>query len=79
AAVATVAVAVRPGARGGGACSPRASVAGYSDALDKTEYQGTPVAGLSALARDVDGRIAALSDRSVLFSLDVHTTGGTRT
>ncbi|GAB2822426.1 esterase-like activity of phytase family protein [Streptomyces daliensis] len=67
------------GGDGGGACSPRASVAGYSDALDKTEYQGTPVAGLSALARDVDGRIAALSDRSVLFSLDVHTTGGTRT
>ncbi|MGW7516004.1 esterase-like activity of phytase family protein [Streptomyces sp. NPDC054796] len=64
------------GGDGGGACSPRASVAGYSDALDKTEYQGTPVAGLSALARDVDGRIAALSDRSVLFSLDVRTTGG---
>ncbi|NGO67365.1 esterase-like activity of phytase family protein [Streptomyces boncukensis] len=59
------------------ACSPHVSVRGYSDALDKTTYGGVPVAGLSALAQDTDGRIAALSDRSALFSLDIRRHGGT--
>lgn len=35
--------------RHGGACSPDAAFLGFSDALDKTTYDGRPVAGLSAL------------------------------
>ncbi|MFG3258134.1 esterase-like activity of phytase family protein [Streptomyces sp. NPDC048172] len=58
------------------ACSPSVALGGYSDALDKTTHDGLPVAGLSALAPDTHGRIAALSDRSALFSLDVRTHGG---
>ncbi|GAA2089954.1 esterase-like activity of phytase family protein [Streptomyces albiaxialis] len=59
------------------ACSPSVALGGYSDALDKTAHDGLPVAGLSALAPDAHGRIAALSDRSALFSLAVRTHGGT--
>jgi hypothetical protein len=33
-----------------GACSPDVSLLGFSDALDKTIFQGTSVGGLSALA-----------------------------
>ncbi|TCC21835.1 esterase-like activity of phytase family protein [Kribbella speibonae] len=33
----------------GGACSRHATLLGFSDALDKTTYDGQPVAGLSAL------------------------------
>ncbi|MFI7064680.1 esterase-like activity of phytase family protein [Kribbella sp. NPDC050124] len=33
----------------GGACSPDARFLGFSDALDKTTFEGQPVAGLSAL------------------------------
>ncbi|GAA0601264.1 esterase-like activity of phytase family protein [Kribbella sandramycini] len=33
----------------GGACSPHARFLGFSDALNKTTYDGQPVAGLSAL------------------------------
>ncbi|MDJ1133343.1 esterase-like activity of phytase family protein [Streptomyces iconiensis] len=60
-----------PVVRHGHACSPSVALRGYSDALDKTEYQGHPVTGISALAQDTEGHAAALSDRSVLFSLDV--------
>ncbi|MHA5048771.1 esterase-like activity of phytase family protein [Streptomyces sp. SD15] len=54
----------------GNACSPSVSIQSYSDALDKTTYEGTFVGNLSALAVDRDGSIAALSDRSSLFTLD---------
>ncbi|MGY1582923.1 esterase-like activity of phytase family protein [Streptomyces sp. MN13] len=55
------------------ACSPSVSVEGFSDALDKTTYDGTFVGNFSALATDRDGSLAALSDRSALFSLDRRT------
>ncbi len=59
-------------ARGTGhACSPLAGIDGFSDALDQTTFQGADVGNLSGLAVDRGGRIAALSDRSVLFGLDV--------
>jgi hypothetical protein len=51
-------------------CSPSTSLTGFSDALDKTTYNDTFVGNLSALAVDRDGAIAALSDRSSLFTLD---------
>ncbi|WP_328771413.1 esterase-like activity of phytase family protein [Streptomyces sp. NBC_00286] len=52
------------------ACSPSVSIDGFSDALDKTTYEGTFVGNFSALAVDRDGKLAALSDRSSLFTLD---------
>jgi hypothetical protein len=55
------------------ACSSSVSLAGFSDALDKTTYDGTYVGNLSALAVDRDGSLAALSDRSSLFRLDART------
>ncbi|MDT0458483.1 esterase-like activity of phytase family protein [Streptomyces sp. DSM 41527] len=54
------------------ACSPSASLHGFSDALDKTTLDGVYVGNLSSLAVDANGRLAALSDRSQLFSLDRH-------
>ncbi|MFJ8936251.1 esterase-like activity of phytase family protein [Streptomyces sp. NPDC102365] len=54
----------------GHACSPAVSIERFSDALDKTTYEGTFVGNFSALAVDRDGAIAALSDRSSLFTLD---------
>ncbi|MGW0913358.1 esterase-like activity of phytase family protein [Streptomyces sp. NPDC002784] len=54
-------------------CSPYVSVDRFSDALDKTTYQGTHVGNFSALAVDRDGSLAAVSDRSALFSLDART------
>lgn len=51
------------------ACSPYLSVAGYSDALDKTTVDGRLVGGISGLALDRDGTVAGVSDRSVLFTL----------
>ncbi|MCX5596626.1 esterase-like activity of phytase family protein [Streptomyces phaeochromogenes] len=54
----------------GKACSPSVSIESFSDALDKTTYEGTFVGNFSALAVDSDGRIAAVSDRSALFTLD---------
>ncbi|KPH99604.1 hypothetical protein OK074_0733 [Actinobacteria bacterium OK074] len=66
-AAATPATANSPAAH---ACSPSVSLTGFSDALDKTTYDGAYVGNLSALAVDRDGSIAALSDRSQLFSLD---------
>ncbi|MFJ6387477.1 esterase-like activity of phytase family protein [Streptomyces sp. NPDC091972] len=55
------------------ACSPSVSLDGYSDALDKTTFDGTFVGNFSALAVDRDGSLAALSDRSALFDLDART------
>jgi hypothetical protein len=52
------------------ACSPSVRIEGFSDALDKTTYEGTFVGNFSALAVDRDGSLAAVSDRSALFSLD---------
>ncbi|PSM43841.1 hypothetical protein C6Y14_09550 [Streptomyces dioscori] len=57
----------------GHACSPAVSIERFSDALDKTTYEGTFVGNFSALAVDRDGAIAALSDRSSLFTLDPKT------
>ncbi|MFI9251556.1 esterase-like activity of phytase family protein [Streptomyces sp. NPDC053069] len=54
----------------GHACSPAVSLGRFSDVLDKTTYDGTFVGNFSALAVDRDGSIAALEDRSSLFSLD---------
>ncbi|MCX4823253.1 esterase-like activity of phytase family protein [Streptomyces sp. NBC_01142] len=72
-AVVTCLTAVGPAAAGPRACSSRVAVDGYSDVLDKTEFQGTFVGNLSALAVDRHGRVAALSDRSALFTLDAQT------
>ncbi|MFJ5263707.1 esterase-like activity of phytase family protein [Streptomyces sp. NPDC088387] len=55
------------------ACSPAVSIQGFSDALDKTTYDDTYVGNFSALAVDRRGTLAALSDRSSLFSLDGRT------
>ncbi|MFE2527876.1 esterase-like activity of phytase family protein [Streptomyces sp. NPDC059382] len=66
------AVAATPEAsRDTAACSPRMSVAGYSDALDKTTVDGRSVGGLSGLSVDKDGTIAAISDKSALHTLKV--------
>ena len=56
-----------------GACSPAVHIEGYSDALNKTGYRGVFVGNLSGLAAYPDGNIAALSDRSELFTLDGRT------
>ncbi|MGW0764111.1 esterase-like activity of phytase family protein [Streptomyces sp. NPDC002676] len=52
------------------ACSSTVSLDRFSDALDKTTYDGTFVGNFSALAVDRDGSFAALEDRSSLFTLD---------
>jgi len=59
-----------PGATG--QCSPTVTLDGFSDALDKTEFGGTYVGNLSALAAlpGAGGSVLALSDRSALFTLD---------
>ncbi|MDF3297617.1 esterase-like activity of phytase family protein [Streptomyces tropicalis] len=57
----------------GHACSPRVALDRFSDALDKTTYDGTFVGNFSALAVDRDGSLAALEDRSSLFRLDPDT------
>ncbi|UUU22300.1 esterase-like activity of phytase family protein [Streptomyces sp. DSM 40750] len=54
-------------------CSPSVSIGAYSDALDKTTYEGTFVGNFSALAVDRDGSLLAVSDRSSLFALDPRT------
>ncbi|MCZ4510602.1 esterase-like activity of phytase family protein [Streptomyces sp. ActVer] len=70
-AAATCLTAAAPAsAQRGNACSPSVSIESFSDALDKTTYEGTFVGNFSALAVDRDGRIAAVSDRSALFTLD---------
>ncbi|ARZ70011.1 hypothetical protein SMD11_4409 [Streptomyces albireticuli] len=53
------------------ACSPYVRIDGYGDGLDKTTFEGSYVGNLSGLATDTDGTVAALSDRSRLFALDV--------
>jgi hypothetical protein len=91
---ATLAAAASPAAAGpssaaGGqtshACSSTVGIERFSDALDKTTYDGTFVGNLSALAVDLPhsrlrssggtpmGQLAALSDRSSLFTLDRRT------
>lgn len=60
-------------------CSPSTALVGWSDALDGQRFAGrTPqpevVGNLSALAALPEGRVLALSDRSVLFTLDAATT-----
>ncbi|MEV6299931.1 esterase-like activity of phytase family protein [Actinoplanes sp. NPDC051861] len=54
AAVLMIAAAPLPAAAGehlgGAVCAPDASLLGFTDALDKTTFAGTPVSGLSALA-----------------------------
>ncbi|MGW2020092.1 esterase-like activity of phytase family protein [Streptomyces sp. NPDC001927] len=52
-------------------CGPNVSVAGYSDALNKTTVDGRNVGGLSALAVTGNGQAVAVSDRSSLFRLDL--------
>ncbi|WP_431879511.1 esterase-like activity of phytase family protein [Amycolatopsis sacchari] len=54
-------------------CSRWVDIDSFSDALDKTTFDGTFVGNLSALAVDRDGDLAALSDRSALFTLDRRT------
>ncbi|MFE2184164.1 esterase-like activity of phytase family protein [Streptomyces sp. NPDC059455] len=51
-------------------CSRQVTMRGYSDALDKTMYQGAFVGNFSSLAADRRGRLLALSDRSKVFTLD---------
>ena len=74
-AVATPTVA--GGRQAASACSPYADLNGFTDALDQTTFNGLDVGNLSGLAVDRDGKIAAISDRSVLFDLDVHQGDGT--
>ncbi|WUH89138.1 esterase-like activity of phytase family protein [Streptomyces sp. NBC_00433] len=58
-----------------GWCSASVAVDGFSDALDKTTFDGTFVGNLSALAPDAHGTLDALSDRSSLFTLSGRTLG----
>ncbi|MGW1340002.1 esterase-like activity of phytase family protein [Kribbella sp. NPDC002412] len=53
----TLSASAHPAA--GGSCSPDARFLGFSDALDKTTFDGQPVAGLSAL--NVTGRDSAVA------------------
>ncbi|GGZ17584.1 esterase-like activity of phytase family protein [Streptomyces poonensis] len=70
----TVAVPAHAGdSRTARACSPAVSIAGFSDVLDKTTYDGTYVGNFSGLAVDRDGSLVAVSDRSALFTLDRQT------
>ena len=72
-AAATCLTAAGPAHAAANACSPSVSIDRFSDALDKTTYDGTFVGNFSALAVDKDGSLAALSDRSSLFALDAKT------
>ncbi|WP_236788213.1 esterase-like activity of phytase family protein [Amycolatopsis sp. GM8] len=68
-----VLTAPQAGATTSHACSRQVSIDSFSDSLDKTTFDGTFVGNLSALAVGRDGDIDALSDRSVLFTLDGRT------
>ncbi|MFF8934032.1 esterase-like activity of phytase family protein [Streptomyces paradoxus] len=72
-AAATCLTAAGPAQAKSHACSPSVSIDRFSDALDKTTYDGAFVGNLSALAVDRDGSLAALSDRSSLFRLEART------
>jgi hypothetical protein len=63
----------RPGQPAAGTCSADVGIDGYSDALDKTTFDGTFVGNFSALAMDAHGTLDVLSDRSSLFTLSGHT------
>ncbi|WP_329177882.1 esterase-like activity of phytase family protein [Streptomyces sp. NBC_01477] len=65
----------RPAPPAAGRCSASVAIDGFSDALDKTTFDGTFVGNLSALAPDAHGTLAALSDRSSLFTLSGRTLG----
>lgn len=52
-------------------CSDYVDIDGFSDSLDGTLFQKRYVGNLSGLAVDHDGSIAAVSDRSSLFRLEV--------
>lgn len=54
--------AVANGWEKGAPCSPDASLLGFSDALDKTTFEGTAVSGLSALSFTGHDRALALVD-----------------
>ena len=54
-------------------CSASVDINGFSDALDKTTFDGVFVGNLSALAVDRDGSVLGLSDRSSLFRLNART------
>ncbi|WP_207223489.1 esterase-like activity of phytase family protein [Pseudonocardia sediminis] len=67
----SAAAATGPGpTTAGGACSPAVRMLAFSDRLDKTTFDGRVVGNFSALATQRDGSVLALSDRSVLFTLD---------
>ncbi|WP_433798886.1 esterase-like activity of phytase family protein [Actinomycetospora sp. CA-084318] len=59
---------------GPGPCSPSTSIESFSDALEGQTFQGQTVGNLSALAARPDGTVYALSDRTVLFTLDATAT-----
>ena len=61
-ALTTTLTASASAAGGAGACSPDATFLGFSDALDKTTYDGQPVAGLSAMNLTSPHRAVALVD-----------------
>ncbi|WP_197038846.1 esterase-like activity of phytase family protein [Herbidospora cretacea] len=48
----------------GAPCSADAGLRGFTDSLDKKTFEGTPVGGLSAIARLRDDRVLALSDNT---------------
>ncbi|GAB3763729.1 esterase-like activity of phytase family protein [Microlunatus parietis] len=54
--------AAQYGPPSGGVCSADARLLGFSDSLDKTTYEGQPVAGLSALSLTRPGHALALVD-----------------
>lgn len=58
-----------PTAPGAGPCSPPVSLVSFSDALDETTFADRYVGNLSGLAPEPDGRLLAVSDRSVVFTL----------
>jgi hypothetical protein len=47
-----------------GACSPDVSLLGFSDALNKTTFQGTSVGGLSALSLTGHGAKALVDNQA---------------
>jgi hypothetical protein len=63
-------VAAPAEAEGPHTASPYVSIDRFFDVPEGTAFDGAYVGNLSALAIDTDGRILALSDRSVLFTLD---------